>query len=209
MKKCNLIKGIAFGMAVCICANVVSEGAVWAADIKERTVSMDGIPAPNPYEGDSSYAAEDSEGEFQELPTDEEMEEVEKYENGEEEISLTEEELEELEEEEDDLDEEDLEEYGLEDEIDLDEDDLKIEYECGFDMNDLVFHFSSELVDESGEVLATETHQTEAIVTETGGLDACIEYDGKTYMLSDYRNQEKRQSRIISITGSWKSAGRA
>lgn len=98
-------------------------------------------------------------------------------------VTLTEEEIETINEMDDEID---LEEYD----IDLDEDDVEIEYDCSFDMDELEFCFSAELIDESGEILETEVIYTDAIITENGGLDACIELDGETYMLSDYRNSE-------------------
>ncbi|MBR3289777.1 MAG: hypothetical protein IKI63_03250 [Clostridia bacterium] len=66
--------------------------------------------------------------------------------------------------------------------------DEEIEYQCTFDMNELVFDFEAKLIDEDGTVLETETIQTDAIVTENGGLDACIVVDGHEYMMSDYEN---------------------
>lgn len=67
--------------------------------------------------------------------------------------------------------------------------DTEVDYECTFDMNDLVFHFTAELVAEDGTVLETEEINTKAIVTENGGLDACIEIDGNTYRMSDYEKK--------------------
>lgn len=82
-------------------------------------------------------------------------------------------------------------------------DDAEMNYECTFDMNDLVFCFNAELVDDDGNVIDTQEIVTEAIITENGGLDACIEIGGEQYMLSDYENTSSIDncsiSRIIKI----------
>lgn len=44
------------------------------------------------------------------------------------------------------------------------------------------------MVDEEGTVIDTKEIVTDAIITETGGLDACIVIDGKEYMMSDYED---------------------
>lgn len=67
--------------------------------------------------------------------------------------------------------------------------DAEVDYECTFDMNNLVFHFTADLIAEDGTVLESEEIKTKAIVTENGGLDACIEIDGKTYRMSDYEKK--------------------
>lgn len=75
-----------------------------------------------------------------------------------------------------------------------------VKYECSFDMNNLAYHFTATLLDDEGNAVATEELHTDAIVTENGGLDACIEIDGNSYMLSDYEDVESIDNcAIISI----------
>ena len=76
----------------------------------------------------------------------------------------------------------------------------EIEYRCTFDMNKLVFHFEAKLLDENGKVLETETIETDAIVTENGGLDACIVIDGQEYMLSDYDDASSIDNCSVLLT---------
>ena len=66
------------------------------------------------------------------------------------------------------------------------QDDVSVNYECTFDMSDLIFYFDAELLDEDGEIIDTKSLKTEAIVTSNGGLDACIDLNGEKYLLSDY-----------------------
>lgn len=68
--------------------------------------------------------------------------------------------------------------------------DDNIIYECTFDMNTMMFHFMATLINENEEVIDIYEMDTEAIVTEDGRLDACIEIAGETYLLSDYKNTE-------------------
>lgn len=70
------------------------------------------------------------------------------------------------------------------------EDEADVVYECSFDMEAMEFHFTASLLNEAGEAIAVEEYNTDAIVTENGALDACIEIDGEEYMLSDYRAEE-------------------
>lgn len=76
----------------------------------------------------------------------------------------------------------------------------EIEYRCTFDMNKLVFHFEAKLLDENGKVLETETIETDAFVTENGGLDACIVVDGQEYMLSDYDDASSIDNCSVLLT---------
>ncbi len=72
---------------------------------------------------------------------------------------------------------------------DMSDEDLEVEYECTFDMNDLMFHFKAELIAEDEEILDEKKIDTKAIVTENGGLDALINIDGEIYKLSDYEDK--------------------
>ena len=74
------------------------------------------------------------------------------------------------------------------DEEEYDEEDLEVEYDCEFDMDRLTFCFEAELVSEDGTVIDKEVINTDAIITQNGGLDACIVINGKEYMMSDYEN---------------------
>lgn len=65
-----------------------------------------------------------------------------------------------------------------------------VEYECSFDMEELEYHFAARLIDTDGNIIDTEEINTDAIITESGGLDACIEIDGQSYMMSDYTEEE-------------------
>lgn len=62
----------------------------------------------------------------------------------------------------------------------------KIVYDCSFDIEAMQFTFKSILLDENGEMLEIEEIVTDAFVTSTGQLDAYIELDGETYLLSEY-----------------------
>ena len=66
------------------------------------------------------------------------------------------------------------------------EDNSKVEYSCTFDMDKMQYSLTAKLLDESGEVITTESLITDAFVTESGGLDAYIELEGEMYLLSDF-----------------------
>ena len=66
------------------------------------------------------------------------------------------------------------------------DDDLEVEYDCRFDMNELAFYFETKLLSDEGDVIEKKSINTDAIITENGGLDACIKINGYEYMLSDY-----------------------
>ncbi len=83
--------------------------------------------------------------------------------------------------------------------IDLEEEELEVTYECSFDMNELEFCLTTELVTQEGEVLAAEKDYTDAIITEYGGLDARVEINGETYLLSDYEDNEALDNCFLSI----------
>ncbi len=90
---------------------------------------------------------------------------------------------------EDDLDlEDELDAYLCEEESELlldyeltDEEiaESQIECTCSFDMEELVFEFSADLITEDGTVIEAEGMETEAFVTENGGLDAYVEIGGR------------------------------
>lgn len=67
--------------------------------------------------------------------------------------------------------------------------DSSINYECTFDMNELVFDCTIEIIDENGSILDIQEIITDAIITENGGLDAYIVIDGQEYRLSDYESE--------------------
>lgn len=79
------------------------------------------------------------------------------------------------------------------------EDEADVVYECSFDMEAMEFHFTASLLNEAGEAIAVEEYHTDAIVTENGALDACIEIDGEEYMLSDYRAEEMLSDTIYAF----------
>lgn len=72
---------------------------------------------------------------------------------------------------------------------DVSDENLEVEYECTFDMNELMFHFKAELIAEDEEILDEKEIDTKAIVTQNGGLDALINIDGELYRLSDYEDK--------------------
>lgn len=69
---------------------------------------------------------------------------------------------------------------------DIDTEQSNIIYDCSFDMETMQFTFRAALVDENNEIQEIEEMVTDAFVTEYGQLDAYIELDGETYLLSDY-----------------------
>lgn len=79
------------------------------------------------------------------------------------------------------------------------EDEADVVYECSFDMEAMEFHFTASLLNEAREAIAVEEYYTDAIVTENGALDACIEIDGEEYMLSDYRAEEMLDNCFIGF----------
>lgn len=77
---------------------------------------------------------------------------------------------------------------SLADEVDIDNTDIV--YDCSFDMKKMQFTFIAMLRDENKEIIEIDEMVTDAFVTESGGLDAYIEIDGETYLLSDYFSTE-------------------
>ena len=69
---------------------------------------------------------------------------------------------------------------------DIDTEQRNIIYDCSFDMESMQFTFSAMLLDENQNVIELDEMVTDAFVTETGQLDAYIDIDGETYLLSDY-----------------------
>ena len=63
-----------------------------------------------------------------------------------------------------------------------------IEYSCTFDMDNLRFCFVETVSNSNGKVIKQKKTYTNAIITENGGLDACIKLSGNTYMLSDFKD---------------------
>ena len=68
----------------------------------------------------------------------------------------------------------------------IDAEQSNIAYDCAFDMESMQFTFRAMLLDENNNVIEIDEMVTDAFVTETGQLDAYIEIDGETYLLSDY-----------------------
>ena len=64
--------------------------------------------------------------------------------------------------------------------------DYTVEYDCSFDMDAMQYIFTATLLDANGEAVESETIVTDAIVTESGALDAYIEVDGEAYLMSEY-----------------------
>ncbi len=64
-----------------------------------------------------------------------------------------------------------------------------VEYDCSFDMEKMQYCLTATLLNENGEIVATDTLITDAFVTENGGLDAYIELEGEKYLLSDFCNE--------------------
>ncbi len=63
-------------------------------------------------------------------------------------------------------------------------------YDCSFDMDSMQFTFKATLLDEFNNPIEIEEIVTDAFVTETGRLDAYIELDGNTYLISDFTSTE-------------------
>ena len=61
-----------------------------------------------------------------------------------------------------------------------------ISYDCSLDMDTLQFTFKAMLIDDNNESQVIEEIVTDAFVTENGQLDAYIELDGETYLISDF-----------------------
>ncbi len=68
----------------------------------------------------------------------------------------------------------------------VDREKSNIVYDCSFNMDAMQFVFKATLLNENGEPLEIEEMTTDAFVTDMGRLDAYIELDGETYLLSDY-----------------------
>jgi hypothetical protein len=58
--------------------------------------------------------------------------------------------------------------------------------ESAFNLEAMQFTFTMSMLDEEKSVIATDSIVTDAFVTENGGLDAYIEIDGESYLLSEY-----------------------
>lgn len=69
---------------------------------------------------------------------------------------------------------------------DVDTEQSNFVYDCSFDMDAMQFSFCVILLDENGEAQEVEEIVTDAFVTDTGRLDAYIELDGETYLISDF-----------------------
>ena len=69
---------------------------------------------------------------------------------------------------------------------DVDQEESNIVYDCSFDMDNMQFIFKATLLDEYNNPLEIEEIVTDAFVTETGRLDAYLELDGDTYLISDF-----------------------
>ena len=69
---------------------------------------------------------------------------------------------------------------------DVDQEKSNIVYDCSFDMDNMQFIFKATLLDEYNNPLEIEEIVTDAFVTETGRLDAYLELDGDTYLISDF-----------------------
>lgn len=72
----------------------------------------------------------------------------------------------------------------------ISEDESNIVYDCSFDMESMQFLFKATLLDELGNPIEIEEITTDAFVTENGRLDAYIELDGETYLISDFVSTE-------------------
>ncbi|MCM1009071.1 MAG: hypothetical protein NC485_14380 [Ruminococcus flavefaciens] len=68
----------------------------------------------------------------------------------------------------------------------IDTEQSNIVYDCSFDMEKMQFTFKAVLLDENDEVIEIDETVTDAFVTEMGRLDAYIELNGETYLLSDF-----------------------
>lgn len=77
---------------------------------------------------------------------------------------------------------------ALSEQADLEKSDIV--YECSFDLDTMLFTFRAILLDENRNPLETEEQTTKAFVSKTGRLDAYIELNGETYLLSDYVSQK-------------------
>lgn len=73
--------------------------------------------------------------------------------------------------------------------LEEDKENYSLDYSCYFDMDALEYHLTISLLDVEGQVVDTESIVSPAIVTSTGMLDAYIEIDGETYLVSDLENQ--------------------
>ncbi|MBD5137683.1 MAG: hypothetical protein HDT39_17380, partial [Lachnospiraceae bacterium] len=80
------------------------------------------------------------------------------------------------------------------------------EYSCTFDMDNLKFCFVETVSDSNGKVIKQKKTYTDAIITKNGGLDACIELSGNTYMLSDFKNNGTLTNRGGVMSGLIKAA---
>ncbi|MDE5782262.1 MAG: hypothetical protein K2I03_12435 [Lachnospiraceae bacterium] len=60
------------------------------------------------------------------------------------------------------------------------------EYSCTFDMDNLRFCFVETVSNSNGKVIKQKKTYTNAIITENGGLDACIKLSGNKYMLGKH-----------------------
>lgn len=69
--------------------------------------------------------------------------------------------------------------------------DSHIEMKCDFNFDTMCFYLETTLFDESNIKIKEESFVTEAIVTETGGLDAHVElWNGISFNISDYASIE-------------------
>ncbi len=64
--------------------------------------------------------------------------------------------------------------------------DYTVTYTCSFDMEKLQYTLTAILLNPQGEEVERESMITDAFVTEAGGLDAYIELEGQTFLLSDF-----------------------
>lgn len=187
-------------LAIGLLADTVTTGST--VDIKKRNVDVSSYAASDKYtstfeKSDVTYSEQDEVVNFVASGTysdansmlfDNVSLEEECYDEEADKITVTGEDVEEEYGEDGLIDEEEQGENLPDSELPDDEEyeDAEVDYECSFDMNELVFDFTAELVSEDGTVLETQKIETDAIITENGGLDACIVIDGETYMLSDY-----------------------
>lgn len=195
MTKKRIFRTVSVLLAIGLLADAVTTGSM--VDIKKRNVDVSSYVSSDKYtstfeKSDVTYSEQDEVVNFVASSTysdensmlfDNVSLEEECYDEGADKITVTGEDVEEEYGEDEPVNKEGIEE-NLPDNEECE--DAEVDYECSFDMNDLVFDFTAELVAEDGKVLETEKIKTDAIITENGGLDACIVIDGETYMLSDY-----------------------
>lgn len=74
-------------------------------------------------------------------------------------------------------------------EEDMDYSQYKTDIESSFDLEKMQFTYTMSLLDIDGVVVDTFSTTTDAFVTEYGNLDAYIEVDGETYLLSEWRSK--------------------